>query len=398
MFYNFNLYTPTKIAFGKGKESRVADLIRDFGGARVLLVYGGKSAERTGLLQKVRDSLEASGLFYRELGGVVPNPHLGKVYEGIELAKQERLDFMLAVGGGSVIDTAKAIAYGIAEPEEDVWSLFMGRRRAEACAPVGVILTIAAAGSETSTGSVITDEKNGLKRSYDDDLARPRFAIMNPELTMTLPDYQSMSGCVDIMMHTFERYFTQGGNPDITDGIAHVILKDVMKHAKILHTDPLNYDSRAEVMWAGSLSHNNLTGCGNKGSDWVTHMLEHELGGMFDVTHGAGLAAMWPAWARYVMDSNLHRFVSLAVNVLDVVPSEGMTDRDVALKGIEAMEDFFRSIGMPANLHELGLDLTEDQIQALAESCSAACGGSMGSARVLHKEDMVEIYRMANEH
>ncbi len=396
MFYNFNLYTPTKIAFGKGKESRVADLIQEFGGARVLLVYGGKSAERSGLLQRVRNSLDDAGLYYRELGGVVPNPHLGKVYEGITLAKEDCLDFMLAVGGGSVIDTAKAIAYGIAEPDKDVWELFTGVRKAKSCAPVGVILTIAAAGSETSTGSVITDERNGSKRSYDDDLARPKFAIMNPELTASLPDYQTESGCVDIMMHTLERYFTQGGNPEITDGIAHTILRVVMKNAKILHDDPTNYDARAEVMWAGSLSHNNLTGCGNKGSDWSTHMLEHELGGMFDVTHGAGLAAMWPSWARYVMDSNLHRFVSLAVNVMDIRPEEGMSDRETALKGVKAMEEFFRSVGMPTNLHELGLDVTEDQIKAMALSCEEACGGSMGSAKVLYKDDMIRIYEMAN--
>ncbi len=396
MFYNFNLYTPTKIAFGKGKESRVADLIQEFGGARVLLVYGGKSAERSGLLQRVRNSLDDAGLYYRELGGVVPNPHLGKVYEGITLAKEDRLDFMLAVGGGSVIDTAKAIAYGIAEQDKDVWELFTGVRKAKSCAPVGVILTIAAAGSETSTGSVITDERNGSKRSYDDDLARPKFAIMNPELTASLPDYQTESGCVDIMMHTLERYFTQGGNPEITDGIAHTLLRVVMKNAKILHDDPTNYDSRAEVMWAGSLSHNNLTGCGNKGSDWSTHMLEHELGGMFDVTHGAGLAAMWPSWARYVMDSNLNRFVSLAVNVMDIRPEEGMSDRETALKGVKAMEEFFRSVGMPTNLHELGLDVTEDQIKAMALSCEEACGGSMGSAKVLYKDDMIRIYEMAN--
>lgn len=398
MFYNFNLYTPTKIAFGKGKEAGVADLVQEFGGSRVLLVYGGKSAERSGLLHKIRDSLDASGLYHRELGGVVPNPHLGKVYEGIALAKEDHLDFMLAVGGGSVIDTAKAIAYGVAEPDYDVWELYTGARQAKSCAPVGVILTIAAAGSETSTGSVITDERNGSKRAYDDDLARPRFAIMNPELTVTLPDYQTESGCVDIMMHTLERYFTQGGNPEITDGIAHTILRVVMKNAKILHTDPTNYDARAEVMWAGSLSHNNLTGCGNMESDWSTHMLEHELGGMFDVTHGAGLAALWPSWARYVMDSNLHRFVSLAVNVLNVTPEDGMTEEEIAEKGIQAMEDFFRSVGMPTNLHELGLDVTPDQIEAMASSCEEASGGSMGSAKVLFKADMIKIYEMANRH
>lgn len=327
-----------------------------------------------------------------ELGGVVPNPLLSKVYEGIELCRAEGVDFILAVGGGSSIDSSKAIAYGLAN-EGDVWDLYEHTKTAAACKPVGVVLTIAAAGSETSNGSVITNEKNGEKRAYDDDLARPKFAVMNPEFTMTLPDYQTESGCTDMMMHTMERYFTNGGNMEITDSIAEGLLRTIKENAVILHHDPENYEARAEVMWAGSLAHNGLTGCGNDGGDFSSHMLEHEMGGMFNVTHGAGLAAIWGSWARYVYRNCLHRFVRYAVNVMDVEHTGN--DEETALKGIEAMEEFYHSIGMPTNMGELGIHPTEEQIHEMAVRCAAACGGSQGSARVLYQEDMEKIYRMA---
>ncbi len=393
--FDFSYYTPTKVVFGRGTENQAGELIRQFGGSRVLIHYGGESAVRSGLLDRVKASLDAAGLPYAVLGGVVPNPHLGKVREGIALAKEHGVDFLLAVGGGSVIDSAKAIAYALAEPEYDVWELFAHTRKAKACLPVASVLTIAAAGSEMSPSCVITNEKTGEKRAYDDDLSRPKFAIMNPELTMTLPDYQTESGCTDIMMHTMERYFTQGGNMELTDELAEGLLRTVMKYAEILHTDPRNYEARAEIMWAGSLAHNGLTGCGNDGGDFATHMLEHELGGMFDVTHGAGLAALWPSWARYVMDNDLPRFVRYAEKVMGVVRTEDMSDRDVALEGVARMEDFYHRIGMPVNLHELGIEPTEEQIRALAESCVRATGGHQGSARVLYGEDMANIYRMA---
>lgn len=283
------------------------------------------------------------------------------------------------MGGGSVIDTAKAIAYGLAEPEKDVWELYEHTRTASKCLPVASILTIAAAGSETSNSSVITRVDTHQKRAYNDDISRPKFAIMDPELTKTLPDYQTESGCADIMMHTMERYFTNGGNMELTDALAEGLLRTVMKNAVILHTDPANYEARAEVMWAGSLSHNGLTGCGIASGDFMSHKLEHEMGGMFDVTHGAGLAALWPSWARYVYKDCLPRFVRFARNVMGVT-TDG-TDEEIALKGIDAMVDFYHSIGMPASFHELGIDPTDAQIDEMARRCLEASGSALGSAK-----------------
>ena len=392
--FGFTYYTPTKVVFGRETEKEVGRLIREYGGSRVLVHYGGASALKSGLIDRVKQALDAEGLFHVELGGVVPNPHLGKVYEGIELAKENKIDFLLAVGGGSVIDSSKAIAYALAEPEKDVWELFKKKRKAAGCFPVGSVLTISAAGSETSNSCVITNEKTGEKRSYNDNIARPRFAIMNPELTMTLPDYQTESGCTDIMMHTMERYFTQGGNMELTDEIAEGLLRTVMKYAEILHKDPKDYEARAEIMWAGSLAHNDLTGCGNDGGDFASHMLEHELGGMFDVTHGAGLAAVWPSWARYVYKDCMPRFVRFAEKVMGVA-NEGQGDDAIALEGIRRMEEFYHRIGMPVNMRELGINPTDDQIIAMADSAMDASGGKKGSAKVLHREDVINIYRMA---
>ena len=391
--FNFNYYTPTRVIFGKETENQTGQLIKKAGGSRVLIHFGGQSAIRSGLIDRIKKSLDDAGIWHTELGGVVPNPRMEKVQEGITLGKDSRIDFILAVGGGSVIDSAKAIAYGLAEPDLDVWELFAHTRTAKACLPVASVLTIAAAGSEMSNSCVITNEKTGEKRSYNDDLARPVFAVMNPELTMTLPDYQTQSGCVDIMMHTMERYFTNGGNMDLTDGIAEALLCTVIQCAKILHADPADYEARAEVMWASSLSHNGLTGCGNDGGDFSCHMLEHEMGGMFDVTHGAALAAIWPSWARYVCKDCLPRFVKYAINVMKVEP--GSTDEETALKGIEAMEDFYRQINMPTIMKELGIEPTEEQILEMTRSCAQAAGGKKGSAKILYPEDMAAIYRMA---
>lgn len=395
MANSFEYFSPTRVIFGKETEKQTGKLIREYGGSRVLVLYGGKSAVRSGLLDLVKESLKEEELYFQELGGIVPNPHLDKVYEGIEIGKNEGIDFLLAVGGGSVIDTAKAIAYGLGEPEKDVWELYEHTRKARKCLPVASVLTIAAAGSETSRSSVITNEKTLEKRAYDDNLARPKFAIMNPEFTKTLPDYQTESGCTDIMMHTMERYFTNGGNMEITDALAESLLRTVMENAKILHTEPDNYDARAEIMWAGSLAHNDLTGCGNDGGDFMSHKLEHELGGMFDVTHGAGLAAIWPSWARYVYKYCLPRFVKYAKNVMGV--TAGGSDEETALLGIKAMEEFYHSIGMPVNLKELGIHPTEEQIREMAEGCLKASGSATGSAKKLDLQDMIRIYQMANE-
>ncbi len=391
--YGFCYYTPTKVLFGRGAEVQVGDLVREYGATKVLVHFGGQSAVRSGLLDRVNASLDAAGVPHVQLGGVVPNPHLEKVYEGVELCRKEGVDFLLAVGGGSVIDSSKAIAYALAEPDRDVWELFEKKRETKGCLPVGVVLTIAAAGSEMSNSCVITNEKTGEKRSYNTDYARPKFAVMNPELTSTLPDWQTESGCADIMMHTMERYFVNGGTMELTDSLAEALLRTVMHFAEVLHADPSNYEARAEVMWASSLAHNGLTGCGNDGGDFATHMLEHELGGMFDVTHGAGLAAIWGTWARYVMADCLPRFVRYATNVMGVAPRA--TDEETALAGIEAMAAFYRRIGMPTSLRELGVTPTEEQILAMADSCARACGGAKGSAKKLLRDDMAEIYRRA---
>lgn len=390
--YNFEYYTPTFIEFGKKSEEKVAQLIKAQNCKKVLIHYGGHSAKKSGLIDKIEKLLTEENIPYVELGGVVPNPRLLLVYKGIELAKKENVDFILAVGGGSVIDSAKAIGYGIAN-EGDVWDFYAQKRVTDKCAPVGVVLTIAAAGSEMSNSSVITNDETGLKRSYHTEISRPRFAIMNPEFTMTLPEYQTACGCTDIMMHTMERYFTAGETMELTDKIAESVMQIVLKNAPILLEQPDNYESRAEVMWAGSLSHNGLTGCGIKNKDFATHMLEHELGGVYDVAHGAGLAAVWGSWARYVYKECLGRFKKFAINVVNV--EEVGSDEEIALKGIEAMEKFYHSIGMPTSIKELGLDLTDADIEKLADQCCDACGGHKGSAKVLYREDIVKIYKMA---
>ncbi len=391
--YNFIYHTPTQVVFGRGAEGQTGELVKAQGCKKVLIHYGGGSVVRSGLLDRIKTSLDQAGAAYTELGGVVPNPRLSLVYQGIALCRKEGVDFILAVGGGSVIDSAKAIAYGLAE-EADVWELYDHTRRAKACLPVGVVLTIAAAGSEMSNSSVITKDEGGVKRGYNDDICRPKFAIMNPELTMTLPPYQTASGCTDILMHTMERYFTPNGTMELTDSIAEGLMRTVMANAAVLRDDPANYDARAEIMWAGSLSHNGLTGCGGDGGDFACHGLEHEMGGMFDVTHGAGLAAVWGSWARYVYRDCLDRFVRFAVNVMGV--ENAGAPEDIALKGIEAMEDFYRSIHMPTCFSELGISPTQEQLETMAKMCIVAGGGKKGAAKVLYEADCLKIYQMAN--
>ncbi len=314
---NFQYFTPTKVLFGKGTEEKTGELIKEQNCKKVLVHYGSNSAKKSGLLDRIFDSLKQEGIDYVSLGGAVPNPRLSKVYEGIELCRQEGVDFILAVGGGSAIDSAKAIGYGAAN-EGDVWDLFEGKREPAGCLPIGVVLTIAAAGSEMSNSCVITKEEGWLKRACNTDYGRCRFAIMNPELTYTLPQYQTQSGCADILMHTMERYFSGENTMELTDSISEALMRTVIKNALILTGEPANYEARAEIMWAGSLSHNGLTGCGTTGGDWSSHQLEHELGGMFDVTHGAGLAAVWGSWARYVYKTSPSRFARFAVKVMGV--------------------------------------------------------------------------------
>lgn len=390
---NFNYFTPTRVVFGKGTESEVGGLIKAQGCKKVLIHYGGGSVKRSGLLERIEKSLQAAGIEYVELGGVVPNPRLSLVYTGIELCKAENVDFVLAVGGGSTIDSAKAIGYGVASGG-DVWDFYNHKRVATACLPIGVVVTIAAAGSEMSDSSVITNEDGWLKRGCNNDRCRPVFAVMNPELTMSLPDYQTACGCTDILMHTMERYFTSNGNMEITDSMAEALMRTVIVNAKILKNEPHNYEARAEIMWAGSLSHNGLTGCGNGGNDFATHALEHEIGGLYDVAHGAGLAAIWGSWARYVYQECLPRFYRFAVNVMGVPDTDN--PEAVAIQGIEAVEDFFRAIDMPTSLKELGVSPTAEELELMAQKCSIATGGQRGSAKVLKEADMLAVLKMAD--
>lgn len=390
---NFDYYTPTRVVFGKGTVDQVGELVRAQGGTKALLHFGGGSVRRSGLLDRVKASLKAAGVAHVELGGVVPNPRLSLVREGIALCEKEGVDFLLPIGGGSVIDSAKAIGYGVASGG-DVWDFYDFKRAPTGCLPIGTVLTIAAAGSEMSDSSVITNEDGWVKRGYSSDLCRCKFAIMDPELTMTLPDYQTACGCADILMHTMERYFNDQAQPmALTDALAEGLMRTVIDASLVLVKEPGNYQARAEVMWAGSLSHNGLTGCGTGGGDWSTHKLEHELGGLFDVAHGAGLTAIWGSWARYVMDAQPGRFARFAVEVLGVEPQGG--DKATALKGIEAMEDYYRSIHMPTSLRELGVEPTEEQIAEMAEKCGVTAHGEMGAVKTLRVEDMKAIYRAA---
>lgn len=390
---NFAYYTPTKVVFGKDEEKNVGKLAKDFGAKKVLIHYGGGSAVRSGLIDRIKTSLSEENIAFVELGGVKPNPRLSLIYEGIKLAKENGVDFILAVGGGSVIDSAKGIGYGVANPDiEDVWDLYIGKKKTQKCAPIGVVLTIAAAGSEMSSGSVVTKEDEQLKRSYGCDNARPKFAIMNPELTYTLPKYQIACGVVDIMMHTMERYFSPVGNLELTDKIAEGLLKTMIKYGKLSLENPTNYEARAEIMWASSLAHNGLTGCGGIG-DWSTHQLEHDLGGVYDIAHGAGLSAVWGSWARYVFKENPRRFAQFAENVFGI--EKVGTDEEMAIKGIEAMENFYKEIEMPISISETGITLSDEDVEMLAEKCSNNGTRYIGSFKKLFKEDMAKIYSMA---
>ena len=390
---DFVYHAPTEVVFGKQSEEKVAGLVKKYGGHKVLVHYGGKSAQRSGLLDKICGLLRDGGVDFVCLGGVVPNPRLSLVHQGIDLCRQEGVDFILAIGGGSVIDSAKAIACGVPYDGE-VWDFYLGKASPKCYLPVACVLTIPAAGSEMSESSVITNEDGDVKLGYSNQLSRPRFAIMNPVRTFTLPPYQTAAGVTDMIMHTMERYFSPEDDMDLTDAIAEALMKSMMENVFKVLADPEDYRARAQIMWGGSLAHNDLTGCGMSG-DWATHQLEHELSGMFDVTHGAGLAAIWPSWARYVYKENVSRFVRFAVNVLGV-PQDFTDPEGTAIKGIEAMERFYHAIGMPINIHELiGKEVSEDEIQEMARKCTRGHKITQGSFKVLGSEDIEAIYRMA---
>ena len=394
MIKDFNFYAPTRVVFGLQSEEQLPQLIRSNGGSRVLVHYGGGSARRSGLLDKVYRMLTEAGIGYVELGGVVPNPLLSKVNEGIALCRQEQVDFILAIGGGSVIDSAKAIGYGVGY-EGDVWDFWEGFAKPQSCLPIGVMLTIPAAGSEMSSSCVITKDEEHVKRGINSDLCRCRFTIMNPERTYTLPAYQTAAGCTDIMMHTMERYFSKYDEMTLTDAIAEALLRTVKDCAVEVLRQPDDYRLRAQIMWAGSLAHNDLTECGTE-KDFATHRLEHELSAMFGVTHGAGLAALWASWARYVMPRHTSRFVQFAVNVMGIA-NDYAHPYQTALRGIEAMEQFYRQIGMPTSIPELiGHPVSDDEIAEMVDKCSRGRIITLGAIEVLRPQDMEAIYRMAN--
>lgn len=392
---DFNFYAPTQVVFGRNAEDKLASLVRKYGGKKVLVHYGGQSAIKSGLMAKVEKQLSEAGIGYVLLGGVVPNPRLSLVRKGIEICKAEDIDFILAVGGGSVIDSSKAISSG-RYYDGDVWTLYEHKDHALQYLPIGCILTIPAAGSEMSDGSVITnDEVDGwLKKDYCTDDFRCKFAIMNPELTFTLPAWQTACGVTDMMMHIMERYFSKDDDMETTDAIAESILRTCMTEGHKVMETPTDYVSRANIMWAGSVAHNGLTGCGTTG-DWATHNIEHELSGKFDVSHGAGLAAVWGSWARYSCEENMPRFARFARNVMGV-DTAGMKDVEAAEAGIQAMERFFESIGMPTNIHTLiGREVTDAEIEDMADKCTNGETTTVGGLKILKKADIISIYNMA---
>lgn len=391
---DFNYYAPTEVGFGKESEEQVAQLVKKYGGTKVLVHYGGKSAQRSGLLDKICGLLKDGGVSYVTLGGVVPNPRLSLVHEGIRLCQQEGVDFILAIGGGSVIDSSKAIAMGVAVPDVEVWDYYIGKAQLTKALPVASVLTIPAAGSETSANTVITNEDGDIKLGFGGPALRPKFAIMNPERTFTLPPYQTAAGVTDMMMHIFERYFTKDDDMELTTALAEATLRTVKNAVFDVLKNPEDYRQRAQIMWSGSVAHWGLLGMGVQ-EDWATHQIEHELSAMFDVTHGAGLAAVWPSWARYCMHENLSRFVRFAVNVMDV-PNDFSNPEATALKGIEAMECFYRAIGMPTNIHELiGREMTDDEIKEMARKCCQDDRRVIGGLKKLYRADIEAIYYMA---
>ena len=387
---NFTFYSPTYFVFGKGEESNTGKYVKRFGGKKVLIHYGGGSVVRSGLLDRIKASLQKDEIEFVELGGVKPNPRSGLVYEGIELCKKEHVDFILAVGGGSTIDSAKAIAVG-AMYEGDFWDFYSGKA-VEKALPVGTVLTIAAAGSEGSSGSVITKEEGMLKRSAGGEAMRPVFSILNPELTQTLPAFQTAAGVTDIMAHLLERYFTNTKDVEVTDRVIEGLLLSMIHEAPKVIENPNDYQARANIMWAGMLAHNNCCGVGRE-QDWGSHDIEHELSALYDCAHGAGLAVVFPAWMEYTMKHDVLRFAQLANRVWGC-SMDFKYPENTAKAGIQAFRNFLKSIGMPQTLGELGGK--EEDIPYLAHTASYGNGndGTLGSFVVLKEEDIANIYRL----
>lgn len=390
---NFTLYTPTRIVFGKEVEKETGRLAKEQGASKVLIVYGGGSIIKSGLLKSVQESLQKEGIAYTELAGVKPNPRMSLAREGVGKAISFGADLILAVGGGSSIDTAKAIAIGAANEGIDLREFWSGKEAITKVLPVGAVLTIAAAGSEMSDSAVLTNEETGKKGGVNTDLVRPRFAVMNPELTYTLPKYQLTCGIVDIFMHTIERYFTPEDGNELTDEIAEGLLRTLIRNGLKAVEQPKDYDALSEIMWCGSLSHNNLTGLGRP-KDFACHKLGHEIGGMFDEAHGATLSAVWGSWARYVYQLDIERFANYGKKVWNIELDKA---EEAAIAAIEKTEEFFRALDMPVSIGELFIGVQPDEVlKKMAESATKGGTVKLGCFKRLDMQDMYEIYKIAN--
>lgn len=388
---NFNFYSPTFFAFGKDRESDCGELVKRFGGTKVLIHYGGGSVVRSGLLDRVKESLQKAAVEYIELGGAMPNPRSGLVYEGIDLCRKEQVDFILAVGGGSTIDSAKAIAAGVVY-DGDFWDFYQGKY-IEKALPVGTVLTIAAAGSEGSPDSVITHEDGMIKRGASGDAIRPKFSVLNPQLTTTLSTYQTACGITDIIAHLYERYLTNSKDVEVTDRLIESLILTMKTEAPKVMADLTNYEARANIMWAGMVAHNNIVGVG-RSQDWTSHEIEHELSALYDCAHGAGLAVTMPAVFTYNMSHDVMRFAQIAVRVWGCQMDFAHPER-TAKEGIEALRNFLISIGMPKNFEELGA--REEDIEKLAYTCCYGRGdegGKIGGFVSLNQQDVEAIYRL----
>ena len=384
---NFNFYSPTEFVFGMNRENECGELVKKYGGTKVLIHYGGGSAVRSGLIDRVKASLDAAGIPHVELGGVKPNPHDSLVYKGIEIVRENGIDFILAVGGGSTIDSSKAIAMGVPY-KGDFWDFYEGKASAAAALPIGVVQTIAAAGSEGSGDSVITKEDGMLKRGASSEHIRPKFAVQNPALLCTLPAYQTACGITDIMAHVFERYFTNTLEVEITDRLCEAVLLTMVKEGPRAIADPTNYQVRANIMWAGTVAHNGVVGCG-RSQDWNSHAIEHELSALYDCAHGAGLAVIMPAWMEYVVDHNVMRFAQMATRVFGC-QMNFENPKATALEGIKAFRRFLHSIGMPINFAELGAK--EEDISKMVEKLNPGDGWGFVP---LKAKDVTAIYTIA---
>lgn len=390
----FNFHVPTEIIFGKGAELQAGSKLKSLGKKNILIIYGGGSALKSGLIEKVENSLREEGLNFITIGGVKPNPMLSFVRKAIQTAKENSVDFVLAVGGGSVIDTAKAVSHGLANPDDDVWQFFTGEKKVQGTIGIGSVLTISAAGSETSDSCVITNDDGLIKKGLNTQFNRPVFTLMNPENTYSLPAYQIACGVVDIMMHTMERYFTKSEGNALTDQIAESLIRVTVEKGKIAMEDSHNYDAMSELMWCGSLSHNGITGLGAVG-DWAVHQMGHELSGLYDVAHAAALSSIWDSWAKYVYKEKPSRFAKYAKNISHI---DIENDEEAALAAIEKTESFFKSINMPTSLSDLRIGkLSDEDLRIMANRCAWQGKRTVGQFKTLGAEDIYQIYKMAND-